>query len=175
MLMGAVTSRSCFQRSLRRCARCARINRASCRKGFWEVVWPSIPNFLEKNFQEFSDGLWPALNRGDRLPTVAILADVGNDLAYEAPVEKIIEWVERALDRLANARRQSCAQQRADRVAAARRLGPLSRAARGPLSNCKISHSEMLRRARNAQRASRRGRRIARNPGVFRGKRVVPT
>lgn len=58
--------------------------------------------FFGKKFPGIlSSGLWPALNRARPLPTVAIIADVGNDLAYEAPVEKIVEWVERALDRLA--------------------------------------------------------------------------
>ncbi|MCC6492269.1 MAG: hypothetical protein IT424_04540 [Pirellulales bacterium] len=46
-------------------------------------------------------GLWAALQRGPALKTRAIVADVGNDLAYEAPVERIVDWIERALDRLA--------------------------------------------------------------------------
>ncbi len=58
--------------------------------------------FFGKKFPGIlSSGLWPALNRARPLPTVAIVADIGNDLAYEAPVDKIVEWVERALDRLA--------------------------------------------------------------------------
>lgn len=44
-------------------------------------------------------GLWPVL--GQRSATTnALLCDIGNDLAYGAPVEDIASWVERALDRL---------------------------------------------------------------------------
>lgn len=58
--------------------------------------------FFGKKFPGIlQSGLWSALNRAQPLPTVAIVADVGNDLAYEAPVETIVGWVERALDRLA--------------------------------------------------------------------------
>lgn len=58
--------------------------------------------FFGKKFPGIlQSGLWSALNRAQSLPTVAIVADVGNDLAYEAPVETIVGWVERALDRLA--------------------------------------------------------------------------
>lgn len=44
--------------------------------------------------------IWSALDRAPRARTVAILADVGNDLAYEAPVETIVAWVATTLDRL---------------------------------------------------------------------------
>ena len=58
--------------------------------------------FFGKKFPSIlQSGLWSALNRAQPLPTVAIVADIGNDLAYEAPVETIVAWVERALDRLA--------------------------------------------------------------------------
>ena len=45
-------------------------------------------------------GLWSAIDRCEALRTVAIIADIGNDLAYEAPVERIVDWVQTALDRL---------------------------------------------------------------------------
>jgi hypothetical protein len=45
--------------------------------------------------------IWDALERAHALPTSAIVADVGNDLAYEAPVDTVAEWVATALDRLA--------------------------------------------------------------------------
>ncbi len=45
--------------------------------------------------------IWDALERADALPTNAIVADVGNDLAYEAPVETVAAWVETTLDQLA--------------------------------------------------------------------------
>ncbi|MBS0211075.1 MAG: hypothetical protein JSS27_19190 [Planctomycetes bacterium] len=46
-------------------------------------------------------GLWDELSRIEPRPTTALITDVGNDLLYEAPVEKIVEWVERCCDRLA--------------------------------------------------------------------------
>ncbi len=104
--------------------------------------------FFGKKFPGIlSSGLWPALNRARRLPTVAVVADVGNDLAYEAPVDKIIEWVERALDRLAvhdahvvlnNVPIESL------RMVGAARYYPLREAL---FPNCKLSRGEMLRRA----------------------------
>jgi hypothetical protein len=46
-------------------------------------------------------GLWEALDHARPLPTMAIIADVGNDLAYQSPVEAVVGWVAEALDRLA--------------------------------------------------------------------------
>ncbi len=34
------------------------------------------------------------------MPITAIVTDIGNDLAYEVPVETVVEWVEGCLDRL---------------------------------------------------------------------------
>jgi hypothetical protein len=45
--------------------------------------------------------LWTALECAPRAATGAILADVGNDLAYEQSVESVVEWVSTTLDRLA--------------------------------------------------------------------------
>jgi hypothetical protein len=45
-------------------------------------------------------GIWDALHRAPPLPTVAVVADLGNDLAYEAPVDDVVGWVSTALDRL---------------------------------------------------------------------------
>ena len=45
--------------------------------------------------------LWQDLAAAEPLPTAALVTDIGNDLLYEEPVERIIEWVERCLDRLA--------------------------------------------------------------------------
>jgi hypothetical protein len=53
-----------------------------------------IPGILQSD-------LWSALDAAPRMPTVAILADIGNDLAYEVPVETVARWVTSALDRLA--------------------------------------------------------------------------
>lgn len=45
-------------------------------------------------------GLWEALRAAPPLPTRAIIADLGNDLAYEAPVDDVLKWVAATLDRL---------------------------------------------------------------------------
>src|SRR5262245_48071156 len=45
--------------------------------------------------------IWPALDRAEALPTVAIVADVGNDLAYGAAPELVLEWISATFDRLA--------------------------------------------------------------------------
>lgn len=47
-------------------------------------------------------GLWGELDCARAPKTRAIVADVGNDLAYQAPVEGIVAWVEEVLDRLAD-------------------------------------------------------------------------
>jgi hypothetical protein len=52
-------------------------------------------------------GLWRDLAAAGELPTAALVTDIGNDLIYEEPVERIAGWVERCLDRLAAARAQS--------------------------------------------------------------------
>lgn len=46
-------------------------------------------------------GLWSALATRPRLPTRALVTDVGNDILYGAPPEQILGWVETALTRLA--------------------------------------------------------------------------
>ena len=45
--------------------------------------------------------LWESLGRATPQPTAALVADVGNDLAYEAPTTTIVDWVSQSLDRLA--------------------------------------------------------------------------
>lgn len=46
-------------------------------------------------------GLWRALEQAPPVETFALLTDIGNDLAYGAPVETILDWVRTCLDRLA--------------------------------------------------------------------------
>jgi hypothetical protein len=46
-------------------------------------------------------GLWQDLAAASPLPTAALVTDIGNDLVYEEPLERIAEWVEQCLDRLA--------------------------------------------------------------------------
>jgi hypothetical protein len=104
--------------------------------------------FFGKKFPGIlSSGLWPAMNRARPLPTVAVIADVGNDLAYEAPVDKVVEWVERALDRLASHDARAVINnvpiESLRRVGAARYYG--LREVLFP--SCKLSRIEMLRRA----------------------------
>lgn len=48
-------------------------------------------------------GLWPNLTSASRLPTAALVTDIGNDLLYEEPVNRIVGWLESCLDRLAAA------------------------------------------------------------------------
>lgn len=51
-------------------------------------------------------GLWQALANRPPAPTTALLMDVGNDLLYGIAVPQILEWVERALQRLQHAERR---------------------------------------------------------------------
>lgn len=44
--------------------------------------------------------LWDELARRPKLPTAALVTDIGNDLLYEQPLEQIVAWIERCLDRL---------------------------------------------------------------------------
>jgi hypothetical protein len=45
-------------------------------------------------------GLWSTLADRDRLPTAALITDIGNDLLYQTPVPVILSWVERCVQRL---------------------------------------------------------------------------
>jgi len=44
--------------------------------------------------------LWDELARRPKLPTAALVTDIGNDLLYEQPLDQIVAWVERCLERL---------------------------------------------------------------------------
>ncbi|MBI2824987.1 MAG: SGNH/GDSL hydrolase family protein [Planctomycetia bacterium] len=57
------------------------------------VLGRSLPSILDS-------GLWPDLAARPALPTAALVTDIGNDLLYEAPVERIADWVSRTLDEL---------------------------------------------------------------------------
>jgi hypothetical protein len=48
----------------------------------------------------FPCALWEDLQRRPALPTAALMTDIGNDLGYGQPPERIAEWVEACLDRL---------------------------------------------------------------------------
>src|SRR5205085_6144917 len=45
-------------------------------------------------------GLWPSLERLADAPTAALITDIGNDILYEVPVERLVSWVGQCLDRL---------------------------------------------------------------------------
>jgi hypothetical protein len=47
-------------------------------------------------------GLWTALARPSTSAPAALVTDIGNDILYEQPVERIAGWVETVLDRLAD-------------------------------------------------------------------------
>lgn len=49
-----------------------------------------------------TSGLWPALEKREPVPTVALVTDVGNDILYGAPADVIAAWVQEAVRRLAD-------------------------------------------------------------------------
>jgi hypothetical protein len=64
--------------------------------------WTS--NFLGRSLPGIVDcGLWKTLEERPKLPTAALITDIGNDLMYGAPVQQIERWVETAIDRLQRA------------------------------------------------------------------------
>jgi hypothetical protein len=69
-------------------------------KGFGRSYGQQSKFFGKKFLGILQSGLWSAIDRAGPLQTVAIMADIGNDLAYEAPVERIVDWIQTALDRL---------------------------------------------------------------------------
>ena len=48
----------------------------------------------------FPSALWKDLQTRSALPTAALVTDIGNDLAYGEPPDRILRWVERCLDEL---------------------------------------------------------------------------
>lgn len=54
----------------------------------------------KKNSGIFYCRIFDEWTRENSVPINACLTDIGNDLAYEQPVEKIIGWVETSIDRL---------------------------------------------------------------------------
>lgn len=45
-------------------------------------------------------GLWRALDEAPPVPSIGIVADIGNDILYGSPPEQILEWVGEAVTRL---------------------------------------------------------------------------
>src|SRR4051794_38173405 len=49
----------------------------------------------------FPCALWQDLQNRPKLPTSALVTDIGNDLLYGISPDLLLQWVERCLDRLA--------------------------------------------------------------------------
>jgi hypothetical protein len=58
------------------------------------VLGRSLPGIVEC-------GLWQDLASRPPAPTVALVTDLGNDIAYGADVDQIVAWLEQCLERLA--------------------------------------------------------------------------
>lgn len=57
------------------------------------VLFRQLPGILEC-------GLWSALSAEPAAATAALVTDIGNDILYEEPVERVAAWVEACLTRL---------------------------------------------------------------------------
>lgn len=57
------------------------------------VLRRTLPSLLEC-------GIWRALDTGASTPTAALITDVGNDILYGAPVDRIVDWVTTCAERL---------------------------------------------------------------------------
>lgn len=92
-------------------------------------------------------GLWERWENSARLPTRALLTDIGNDLFYNASVEEILGWIRLALRRL----RPRCEQIALTLVPLENARAISSRFYRAFLSvcfpHCGVTHDEMITRA----------------------------
>jgi len=91
--------------------------------------------------------LWTSLNDAQPLPTSAIIADVGNDLAYGVSVSTIVEWVDQTLNRL-DAHRASTALNNVP-LASLSAVGALRYSVLREVlfPSCRVPRREMLSRA----------------------------
>jgi hypothetical protein len=91
--------------------------------------------------------LWDSLDRATPMPTAALVADVGNDLAYEAPVGTIVDWVNTTLDRLA--KHKATVALNNVPMASLNTVGAVRYYVMRDLlfARCRLSRAEMLRRA----------------------------
>jgi hypothetical protein len=71
----------------------------------------------------FPCALWQDLQNRPPLPTAALVTDIGNDMLYGTSPDQMLDWVERCLDRLAEARATTIVTQMP--VASIERLGEL--------------------------------------------------
>jgi hypothetical protein len=116
-------------------------------KGFGRSYGQQSKFFGKKFPGILQSGLWDAMSRAQPLPTVAIIADIGNDLAYGAPVDTIVEWIEAVLDRLAKYDATIVLNDLP--LESIKRVGTVRyRVLRELLfPSCRLSHGEMLSRA----------------------------
>jgi hypothetical protein len=122
-------------------------------KGFGRSYGQQSKFFGKKFPGILQSHLWSAMERTTPSSSVAILADIGNDLAYEAPVGRIIGWVQQALDRLQTRGAQvvlnNIPLESLRRVGVARYH--IFREALFP--SCKLGRRELLRRAEGLSKA----------------------
>lgn len=118
------------------------------------VLGRSLPGILDSQ-------LWSALEATPARSTVALITDIGNDLLYHQPPEKIVDWVEQCIDRLEGLG-ASISMTRLP-IGRIRHFGPLRYYALRPFyfPSCRLSFDEVVRRAheleqRVAELASRR-------------------
>ena len=71
-----------------------------CAKGCGRSYGQSSRFLLKKFSGILQCNLWKDLHPDKAQQTFALLGDIGNDLAYQTPVETIVDWVEETLDRL---------------------------------------------------------------------------
>jgi hypothetical protein len=98
-------------------------------------------------------GLWDALAKAAPAPTTALVMDVGNDILYGFEVARILEWIDRSLERL---------RPRADRLVVAG-LPATELSAVGPLRygfvrtfmvpSCRVTRAQALSRAERLHEA----------------------
>lgn len=100
-----------------------------------KIFWRAIPAILDC-------GLWRDLESRSAFPTRALLTDIGNDILYGEPVERIAEWVALCIARLRDIGAQvSLTQLPVENLPT---LGPLRFAMFRQLffPRCRLSHAE---------------------------------
>jgi hypothetical protein len=122
-------------------------------KGFGRSYGRESKFFGKKFLGILECGLWDSVERAPRLETLAVLSDVGNDLAYESPVRTILRWVNETLDRLAAQDARVVLNNIP--IESLRSVGALRYHAFRELffPNCKLPRQELLRRAEDLSEA----------------------
>jgi hypothetical protein len=122
-------------------------------KGFGRSYGREAKFFGKKFLGILQCGLWDAMDRAPRVPTFALVTDIGNDLAYESPVSTIIRWINETLDRL-EAHDARVVLNNIP-IGSLRTVGAVRYHAFRELlfPNCKLSRQEMLRRAEELSEA----------------------